>query len=105
MSPSLPLDDDDGLIMSSPIPCSHPDQRPRVEARQQRGSKLKRLGDPPTLPASQNFGTYIRESSIGDIEVFVKLARGYVFEGADRSTVCAHNAEVSCCLAKVGRCC
>jgi len=72
---------------------SQPDQRQSIEARH-RKSRLKRLGDPPILPASQNFGTYVRERSTRDIEVFIKLARGYVFEGINRKTICTSNAEV-----------
>ena len=45
------------------------------------------------LPASQNFGTFVRERSTRDIEMFIKFARGYVSERIDRNTICTCNAE------------
>ncbi|KIM74206.1 hypothetical protein PILCRDRAFT_711720 [Piloderma croceum F 1598] len=77
-----------------PFDDVHPDHRQAFEVRK-RGSKLKHLGDPPAIPASQNFGTFVRESSTRDFEAFVKLARGYVFQGTDRKTVCTINAETA----------
>jgi hypothetical protein len=73
---------------------SHPDQLHSPQEHKP-VTKLKRIGDPPALPTSQNFGIYTRESSVRDTEAFIKLARGYVFEGADRTSICAANAQVS----------
>jgi hypothetical protein len=79
---------------------SHPDHRLAFEVRK-RGSKLKRLGDPPSDTCITEFRDFVRESSTRDVEAFIKLARGYVFQGTDRKTVCTINAEVSffffCC--------
>jgi len=83
-----------GLVRLILAVVSHPDHRQAFEVRK-RGSKLKHLGDPPMIPASQNFGMFVRESSTRDFEAFIELARGYVFKGADRKTVCTINAEVS----------
>jgi len=89
-----------GLVRLILAVVSHPDHRQAFEVRK-RGSKLKHLGDPPMIPASQNFGAFIRESSTQDLEAFIELARGYVFQGTDQKTVCTINAEVSflffCC--------
>lgn len=46
-------------------------------------------------PMSQNFGIYVKESSVRDTEAFIKLARAYIFEGADRKSICTANAQVS----------
>jgi len=43
----------------------------------------------PDVTCIPNFGTYVRESSIGDIEAFVKLASGRDFcSGVYRTCIC-----------------
>lgn len=46
------------------------------------------------MPISQNMGTFASDYSTLDLETFTQLARGYVFEGADRIKICARNAQV-----------
>jgi len=70
---------------------SKPDKRTTGEERK---SKLKALGDGPCVPISQNMGTFASDYSTLDLETFTQLARGYVFEGADRIKICARNAQV-----------
>jgi hypothetical protein len=45
------------------------------------GSKFERLGDPLAIPTSQYFRIFARECPTRDLETFIKLARGYVFQG------------------------
>ncbi|KAJ7449912.1 hypothetical protein FB451DRAFT_1052596 [Mycena latifolia] len=56
---------------------------------------IKAIGDEPCKPNTQAVGTYVSESLPGDIDAFTKLARGYVFEGADRGTLCEMNAQTA----------
>ncbi|THH27980.1 hypothetical protein EUX98_g6214 [Antrodiella citrinella] len=68
------------------------------EARQglhNRRAKHKALGDRSYSPASQTFGTFVNNDSEEEVELFVKLARGYKFDGNDRASICAHNAGVA----------
>ncbi|TFY81832.1 hypothetical protein EWM64_g2172 [Hericium alpestre] len=55
--------------------------------------KLKALGDGPFRPTSQDVGYFPFENTPEDIEAFATMARGYVYEGADRHTICVTNAE------------
>ena len=72
-----------GLVRLILAVISHVDHRQAFEVRK-RGLKLKHLGIPPAIPASQNFGTFVRKSSTRDLEAFIELARGYVFQGEKR---------------------
>ncbi|KAJ7709805.1 hypothetical protein B0H17DRAFT_238977 [Mycena rosella] len=56
---------------------------------------VKSIGDEPCRPDTQTVGTYASESLPGDIDIFTKLARGYVFEGMDRPTLCEMNAQTA----------
>ncbi|KZT07377.1 uncharacterized protein LAESUDRAFT_677793 [Laetiporus sulphureus 93-53] len=56
---------------------------------------VKSLGDPPYVPVTQNMGAIASEDSIGDLEVFVRLAQGWIYEGGDRKEICKRNAQVS----------
>lgn len=56
--------------------------------------KVKALGDPVYLPTSQNIGTVVYHRAGEDLEMFVKLAEGYLYEGMDKRSICAHNAQV-----------
>lgn len=81
----------DGGLQNSQDLLSHPERRQIIVDRK---GKVKGLGDIPYQPTSQTMGLL---SGIGldeDIEIFAKLAEGYVFEGVDRPSICAHNAEV-----------
>ncbi|KAG6908862.1 hypothetical protein DXG01_002936 [Tephrocybe rancida] len=53
--------------------------------------KVKALGDSCYVPALQDVGTFSPEPA-GETEVFTRLARGYIFQGQDRPTICATNA-------------
>ena len=70
---------------------SHPERRQIIVDRK---GKVKALGDKSYQPSSQTVGLLSGIDLVEDIEVFVKLAEGYVFEGNDRPSICAHNAEV-----------
>ncbi|KAH9941480.1 hypothetical protein B0H21DRAFT_546035 [Amylocystis lapponica] len=67
------------------------EQVPTVQERH----KIKALGDPVYVPASQSVGTVAYDGSDEDFEIFVKLAQGYIYEGVDRISVCGHNAQVA----------
>ncbi|GLB41391.1 hypothetical protein LshimejAT787_0906060 [Lyophyllum shimeji] len=67
------------------------DRRPLADKQH---VKLKALGDARYTPASQDVRTLNIETE-SDIEVFHRLARGYVFHGKDRPTLCAINARVA----------
>ncbi|KAJ6596993.1 hypothetical protein DFH09DRAFT_1403743, partial [Mycena vulgaris] len=56
---------------------------------------IKAIGDEPCRPDTQAVGTYANDSLPGDIDMFTKLARGYIFEGADRRTLCEMNAQTA----------
>jgi hypothetical protein len=57
-----------------------------------KGSKA--LGDPPAQIATQSMATYVHDLSATDLETFMTLARRYVFEGRDRTDICAYNSGV-----------
>ncbi|KAH8107815.1 hypothetical protein BXZ70DRAFT_912770 [Cristinia sonorae] len=67
----------------------------RRQSFQDRRLKHKALGDRPYIPASQTLGTFSSGELVEDVEVFVKLAQGYKFDGNDRAGLCAHNARVA----------
>lgn len=60
-----------------------------------RKGKVKALGDKPYMPSSQTIGMLSGTDLVEDIDVFVRLAKGYVFEGLEREEICSHNSEVS----------
>ncbi|KAG6879192.1 hypothetical protein C0992_004495 [Termitomyces sp. T32_za158] len=68
-----------------------PDRRALAEKWQ---IKMKALGDSRYAPVSQDMGTFNAKSA-HDIEAFSRLARGYIFHGEDRPTICAVNAHVA----------
>ncbi|KAG6830919.1 hypothetical protein H0H87_006752 [Tephrocybe sp. NHM501043] len=55
--------------------------------------KAKALGDGHYAPLLQDVGTFNPEP-VNSSEVFNQLARGYIFHGKDRPTICATNARV-----------
>ncbi|KAG6885231.1 hypothetical protein C0993_004638 [Termitomyces sp. T159_Od127] len=73
-------------VLFSPL-----DHRVLAEKRQ---IKVKALGDNCYVPVSQDLGTFNVEPA-HNIEVFSRLARGYIFYGEDRPTICAINARVA----------
>lgn len=56
--------------------------------------KPKVLGDPIFMPLSQDIGTYQDDGNDAH-NAFRRLARGYVFHGRDRPTLCVANAHVA----------
>lgn len=64
------------------------------QSMQDKRIKHKALGDRSYSPASQTFGTLSSSELVEDVEIFVKLAQGYRFEGEDRTSLCAYNAAV-----------
>jgi hypothetical protein len=57
--------------------------------------KSKGLGDGRYIPASQDMGTVIKAGEIEDLEAFKQLAKGYIIEGYDRTTICVKNSQVN----------
>ncbi|KAI0082042.1 hypothetical protein K474DRAFT_1671564 [Panus rudis PR-1116 ss-1] len=70
----------------------HPD---RWNTARERKAKLKALGDKPYVPVSQTMGMVGTTGLLDDMETFVELAKGYIFQGPDRKQICSHNAEVA----------
>ncbi|KII91642.1 hypothetical protein PLICRDRAFT_515536 [Plicaturopsis crispa FD-325 SS-3] len=66
----------------------------RKHEAQERRIKLKKLGDPPSVPASQSMGFFVDDSE-DDLDMFVKLAKTYVFQGHERTTICDINANAA----------
>ncbi|KAG9087286.1 hypothetical protein FS749_003027, partial [Ceratobasidium sp. UAMH 11750] len=58
-----------------------------------RGGKDKSIADPTYVPRTQVKGSVPIPSF--ELGVFVKLARGYILEGAPREEICLHNAQVA----------
>ncbi|KAG8727170.1 hypothetical protein FRC12_022734, partial [Ceratobasidium sp. 428] len=58
-----------------------------------RGGKEKSIADPTYVPRTQVKGSVPIPSF--ELGVFVKLARGYILEGASREEICLHNAQVA----------
>ena len=54
----------------------------------------KALGDPPALITTQSMATYAHDFSACDLDAFMTLAKRYIFEGGDRSDICAYNSGV-----------
>ncbi|KAI0062106.1 hypothetical protein BV25DRAFT_1900133 [Artomyces pyxidatus] len=55
----------------------------------------KALGDGSFNPTSQSMGTIEYDYSRDTMDMFARLAKGYIFEGADKHTICGSNAEVA----------
>ncbi|KAF8813412.1 hypothetical protein BYT27DRAFT_7158298 [Phlegmacium glaucopus] len=66
---------------------------------QRYGSELRKtskaLGDPPARITTQSMATYVHDSSTPDLETFMHLAKAYVFEGRDRTDICAYNSAIA----------
>ena len=54
----------------------------------------KALGDPSVQIATQSMATYAHDFSASDLDAFMNLAKRYIFEGRDRSDICAYNSGV-----------
>jgi hypothetical protein len=54
----------------------------------------KALGDPPAQITTQSMATYAHDFSASDLETFMTLAKRYIFEGCDRTDICAYNSGV-----------
>ncbi|KAJ7046897.1 hypothetical protein C8F04DRAFT_938106 [Mycena alexandri] len=55
----------------------------------------KSIGDEPCKPDTQTVGTYTSESVAEEVDMFTKLAKGYIFEGEDRRVLCEMNAQIA----------
>ncbi|KAF8212133.1 hypothetical protein K438DRAFT_1806025 [Mycena galopus ATCC 62051] len=77
-----------------------PGFHPTTEDRKAR-KLVKSIGDAPSRPGTQVVGTYASESLPDDIDVFIKLAKAYIFEGQDRRTLCETNARAASEAGKV----
>lgn len=60
----------------------------------------KALGDDPAQPTTQRLGAFAMETTAREVEAFTQLARGYIFEGNDRRSVCIKNAQVRQLIAR-----
>ncbi|CCL98560.1 uncharacterized protein FIBRA_00560 [Fibroporia radiculosa] len=56
---------------------------------------IKGLGDSSYVPDSQSVGTVASEDCGDNLEAFAKLAQTYIYEGAERTEICEHNAKMS----------
>jgi len=56
---------------------------------------LKALGHSPAQIMTQSVATYVHDFSATDLETFMTLAKRYVFEGRDRTEICAYNSGVA----------
>ena len=54
----------------------------------------KALGDPPAQITTQSMATFVHGFSATALETFMTLAERYVFEGRDRTDICAYNSGV-----------
>lgn len=68
------------------------DRNPERKAQNKR--KLKGLGSKAYTPISQTIGIMSGHGLVDDAGHFAKLAEGYIYEGEDRTSICARNAEV-----------
>jgi hypothetical protein len=57
-------------------------------------TKTAGLGSGAYVPIAQNTGTFSAAGATGDIDLFTRLARGYVFRGFERRKICEINAQV-----------
>ncbi|KAL0945856.1 hypothetical protein HGRIS_012140 [Hohenbuehelia grisea] len=62
---------------------------------EERRIKFKALGDLTHVPNSQNMGVYHDDLATNELEIFEVLARGYIYEGKDRVSICETNADVA----------
>ncbi|KAJ7509976.1 hypothetical protein B0H11DRAFT_1168825 [Mycena galericulata] len=92
-SGSLAFVADRKLRWEVPYDDLRPGFHPTTEDRKKRN--VKSLGDEPCRPQTQAVGTYVSGNSPNDMDIFTKLARGYIFEGEDRRTLCEVNAQVA----------
>ncbi|KAJ7940535.1 hypothetical protein B0H13DRAFT_2396675 [Mycena leptocephala] len=91
-SGSLAFVADRKLRWEAPYDDIRPGFHPTTEDRRKR-KLIKSIGDEPCKPDTQVVGTYASEGLPDDMDMFTKLARGYIFEGQDRRTVCEMNAQ------------
>ncbi|OCH91390.1 WD40 repeat-like protein [Obba rivulosa] len=69
-----------------------PEKRQKLQDSQ---AKEKALGDPSYFPATQSLGTFTHDGARDELESFVKLAHGYVYEGMDKLAICENNSEMA----------
>lgn len=72
--------------------CNRPPDVQYHASELQKPSKV--LGDPPAQITTQSMATYAHDFSASDLETFMTLAKRYVFEGRDRTDICAYNSGV-----------
>ncbi|KAJ7172380.1 hypothetical protein C8R46DRAFT_894774 [Mycena filopes] len=75
----------------APYDDVRPGFHPTTDDRKKRNAKA--IGDESYKPETQTVGTYASETLPGEMDMFTKLAKGYIFEGEDRRTVCEMNAQ------------
>ncbi|VDB85195.1 unnamed protein product [Peniophora sp. CBMAI 1063] len=66
-----------------------------AQNRLERGLRTKALGDAVYKPAHQGLGSVGLDSHPERIAVFERLAKSYIFDGADKHAICGHNARVA----------
>ncbi|KAF8150924.1 hypothetical protein B0H34DRAFT_156740 [Crassisporium funariophilum] len=72
-----------------------PEQQQQRISTEVKKSSSKALGDVPAKITSQTMATYAHDFAANDLETFMALARGYIFEGRDRKEICAYNSGVA----------
>ena len=72
--------------------CHRPPDAQRYASELRKPSKA--LGDPTAQIATQSMATYAHDFSSSDLETFMTLAKRYIFEGRDRTDICAYNSGV-----------
>ena len=69
-----------------------------VQNRVERGLRIKALGDAVYRPMHQGLGSVGLDSHPERTAVFERLAKSYIFDGADKHAICGHNARVRTCI-------
>ncbi|KAJ7685293.1 hypothetical protein DFH06DRAFT_37253 [Mycena polygramma] len=92
-SGSLTFVADRKVRWEAPYDDIRPGFHPTTEDRRKR--LVKSIGDVSCRPDTQVVGTYASENLPSDIDMFTKLARGYVYEGQDRRTLSEMNAQTA----------
>ena len=71
--------------------CRTPEKRQSILDRK---GRVKALGDKLHTYTSQTIGMLSGTNLVDDLDDFVRLAKGYIFEGQEREELCTYNANV-----------
>ncbi|KDQ51501.1 hypothetical protein JAAARDRAFT_210996 [Jaapia argillacea MUCL 33604] len=84
-----------GFVVEKKVKWEVPYDDIKPEKRQSVRARTKALGDGKYVPTTQSMGTYVSDVMMEDIEAFTRLARGYLFSGPDRRSICTRNADLA----------